>query len=94
MKGGLRAAFFVVDHSCQCNHKRIWTYENIKVWNTKRDCRTRKISQEFFECKVKSPNPRSASIPSAWGIDYLPILTELDFPDRNNRWVSCLYGTE
>jgi len=29
-----------------------------KVWNSKRYCCARKISQEFFECKVKRPNPR------------------------------------
>lgn len=28
------------------------------VWNSKRICRTRMISQDFFECKVKSPNPK------------------------------------
>jgi hypothetical protein len=28
------------------------------VWNPERVCRTRMISPDFFECKVKKPSPR------------------------------------
>jgi hypothetical protein len=28
------------------------------VWSSERVCRTRMISPDFFECKVKKPNPR------------------------------------
>ena len=28
------------------------------VWSAERICRTRMISQDFFECKVKKPNPK------------------------------------
>jgi hypothetical protein len=28
------------------------------VWSTERVCRARMINKNFFECKVKRPNPR------------------------------------
>ena len=29
-----------------------------KLWSIRKVCRTRMIGNEFFECKVKNPNPR------------------------------------
>ncbi len=28
------------------------------MWNTEKRCRTRMISQDFFECNVKRPDPK------------------------------------
>lgn len=47
------------------------------LWNTERVCRTRMISQDLFECKVKKPNPRFCEYSRCMGDSFI-----CNHPDR------------
>lgn len=48
-----------------------------KVLSSQKVCRTRMISQEFFECKVKKPNPRFCEYSLCMGDSFI-----CNHPDR------------
>jgi hypothetical protein len=53
------------------------------IWNPVRVCRTRMISKDFFECKVKRPNPRFCEYSLSMGNSY--ICNHLERDDFSGR---------
>ena len=41
------------------------------AWSTGKACRARMINQNFFECKVKRPNPRFCEYSISMGDGYI-----------------------
>ncbi|KAB0667664.1 hypothetical protein F6V25_02925 [Oryzomonas japonica] len=54
-----------------------------KLWNPVKVCRTRMISKDFFECKVKRPDPEFCEHSLRMGGSY--ICNHLDRLEFSNR---------